>query len=142
MAYGPKVSHSALAMGGLQLLKPGRVVPNISPFLFVKSIVVVKPVKPTVCCCQMQSRENNLHIHHKAQIRIKTRRHPRTAMTQTCKFSPLNQFLGFSHYKLLWRVWNTFCSIRHLMSLSCGWSSSWSWSVCPLRLVKNVPCRQ
>ena len=30
VAYGPKVSDSALAMGGLQLLKPGRVVPNSS----------------------------------------------------------------------------------------------------------------
>ena len=28
VAYGPKVSLSALAMEGLQLLKPGRVVPN------------------------------------------------------------------------------------------------------------------
>ena len=28
VAYGPKVSHSALAMLGLQLLKPGRAVPN------------------------------------------------------------------------------------------------------------------
>ena len=28
MAYGPKLSDSALTMGGLQLLKPGRVVPN------------------------------------------------------------------------------------------------------------------
>ena len=28
VAYGPQVSDSALAMGGLQLLKPGRVVPN------------------------------------------------------------------------------------------------------------------
>ena len=28
VAYGPKVSDSALAMGGLQLLKPGRVVLN------------------------------------------------------------------------------------------------------------------
>ena len=32
VAYGPKVSDSALDMGGLQLLKPGRAVPNsISP---------------------------------------------------------------------------------------------------------------
>ena len=28
MAFGPKVSDSALAMGGLQFLKPGREVPN------------------------------------------------------------------------------------------------------------------
>ena len=28
MAYGPKVSDTVLAMGGLQLLKPGRAVPN------------------------------------------------------------------------------------------------------------------
>ena len=28
VAYGPKVSDSALAMGGLQLLKPVRAVPN------------------------------------------------------------------------------------------------------------------
>ena len=28
VVYGPKVSDSALAMGGLQLLKPGRAVPN------------------------------------------------------------------------------------------------------------------
>ena len=28
VAYGPKVSDSALAMGGLKLLKPGRAVPN------------------------------------------------------------------------------------------------------------------
>ena len=28
MAYGPKVFHSALAMGGLQLLKQGRALPN------------------------------------------------------------------------------------------------------------------
>ena len=31
VAYGPKTSDSALAMGGLHLLKPGRVVPNIRP---------------------------------------------------------------------------------------------------------------
>ena len=30
VAYGPKISDSALAMGGLQLLKPDRVVPKIS----------------------------------------------------------------------------------------------------------------
>ena len=34
VVYGPKVSVSALAMGGLQLLKPGRAVPNISIYLF------------------------------------------------------------------------------------------------------------
>ena len=28
VAYGPKVFDSALTMGGLQLLKPGRAVPN------------------------------------------------------------------------------------------------------------------
>ena len=28
VSEGPKVSHSALATGGLQLLKPGRAVPN------------------------------------------------------------------------------------------------------------------
>ena len=33
VAYGPKVSYSALAMGALQLLKPGRVVPNIGQAL-------------------------------------------------------------------------------------------------------------
>ena len=30
VAYGPKVSDSALAMGVLQLMKPGRAVPNNS----------------------------------------------------------------------------------------------------------------
>ena len=34
VAYGPKVSDSALAMGGLQLLKPGRAVPNNIPLGF------------------------------------------------------------------------------------------------------------
>ena len=33
VAYGSKVSDSALAMGGLQLLKPGRTVPNSKPLL-------------------------------------------------------------------------------------------------------------
>ena len=28
VAYGPKVSHSALTIGVFQLVKPGRVVPN------------------------------------------------------------------------------------------------------------------
>ena len=32
MAYGSKVSDSALSIGGLQLLKPGRVVPNTRDF--------------------------------------------------------------------------------------------------------------
>ena len=27
------------------------------------------------------------------------------------------------------------------MSLSCWWSSSWSWLICPLRMVENMPCR-
>ena len=35
VAYGPKVSHSALAMGGVTLLKPGRAVPNILASVFV-----------------------------------------------------------------------------------------------------------
>ena len=30
VAYGPQVSDSALAMGGLQLLKPGRVVSSMA----------------------------------------------------------------------------------------------------------------
>ena len=34
MAYGPKVSDSALAMGDLQLLKPGRAVPNTDLLLY------------------------------------------------------------------------------------------------------------
>ena len=33
VAYGPKVSDSALAMGGLQLLKPDREVPYTVIFL-------------------------------------------------------------------------------------------------------------
>ena len=32
VAYGPKVSDPALAMKGLQLLKPGKAVPNILLF--------------------------------------------------------------------------------------------------------------
>ena len=34
VAYGPKVSDSALAMGDSQLLKPGRAVPTKTPTFF------------------------------------------------------------------------------------------------------------
>ena len=126
VACGHKVSHSALAMGVYSFLNQAGQFPTSPPFLFVKAIVVVKPVKPTICRLRTRSRENNLQIHRKAQIRIKTKTHTRAAMTQTCKFSPSNQFLGFSHCRLSWRVWNTFCLVKRLMSLSCSWSSSWS----------------
>ena len=41
VAYGPKVFYSALAMGGLQLLKPGRAVPNKRIHLFMKSQISI-----------------------------------------------------------------------------------------------------
>ena len=57
VVYGPKVCHSALAMGGLQLLKPGRAVPNSRPImssqpnfpqvtLFQSSVYLAKVVYP------------------------------------------------------------------------------------------------
>ena len=110
----------SLSHGGLQLLKPGRALPNISPLFLCEINCSCEACETSICCFRMQSRENNLHIHCKAQIRIKTRRRPTAARTQTHKFSPSNQFFWFSYCRLSWRVWNTFCSVQLLMSLSCG----------------------
>ena len=45
VAYGPKVSDSASTMGGLQLLKPGRVVANTIFYVFNR-LRILAPINP------------------------------------------------------------------------------------------------
>ena len=45
MAYGPEVSDSALTIEGLQLLKPGRAVPNNLSFIFERNLPMYDHLK-------------------------------------------------------------------------------------------------
>ena len=96
-------------------------------------------MEPAACSLHRQPLESNLYIHFKAHKTTIIRRHPVAPMTQTHKFSPSNQVFGLSLCKLLCRVWKSSCSVSLLMSWSCWHSSSWSWSICPLRLEEKGP---